>query len=101
MTVAFLAAWTWGRNLLGMGVGAEQWENGASVLLGLVGWTAGLMISGFPSVLRASVERSPPPQLGVSTARPSPRWLQRLALGPSAPARARRHGAAPGAGFTG
>ena len=79
MTVVYLAFWTLGRGLLGMGVGAEQWLNGASVLLGLLGWTAGLMVSGFPSVLRASLERAPPPHEAAPTTRSLVRGLQRLA----------------------
>jgi hypothetical protein len=97
MTIVYLAFWTLGRGLLGMGVGDEQWLNGASVLLGLLGWTAGLMVSGFPSVLRASLERAPPPHHPAPTARSLVRALQRLGRRrPAAPAAAQAPAPEPG-----
>jgi hypothetical protein len=97
MAVVYLAFWTLGRVLLGMTVGAEQWLNGASVLLGLLGWTSGLMVSGFPGVLRASLERAPPPHHSAPTARSLVRGLQRLGRRrPSAPAAAQAPAPEPG-----
>jgi hypothetical protein len=82
MTLAYLGLWTLGRQLLRMGVEDEQWTHGLSVILGMVGWTLGLLVSGFPSVLRSGVERyrqvaapapaAPSPAPAAVTAPPSP-----------------------------
>jgi hypothetical protein len=66
-------------------VTASDWMTEGVVLLAICGWTFGLMVSGFPSVLRASLERAPP------ASRPGPLWRVRIPFGwlrarrPSAP----------------
>jgi membrane associated rhomboid family serine protease len=55
---AVMGAWIGGGMRFDWDVGNFWWEV-LSLLLALVGWTVGLLVSGFPGVLRASVERAP------------------------------------------
>lgn len=50
----YLGVWTWGRVAIAdQVVEPGDLKNTASVMLGIVGWAIGLLVSGFPGVLKS------------------------------------------------